>query len=159
MMRSVHVILFLSIFILLTGASSVRRKKMVTINSTFVRNKKVWGTYKLTKERGKLNRKKLNYHQVGDIIIGEKNFHMIRSAKVQGRSKIIVEKFPYKKKGQDTYILQIKRKSKKLINLYTNALLNASKRSLKHSKFRFKQLICKRGKRRKIHCTLKAQIL
>jgi len=72
-----------------------------TLKAQYSRNKKIWGTYKLKKEKLSIIRGKKKWFKnlssrVGDIIITNGHIIFIRETKQIGKTKIIVDKIPYK---------------------------------------------------------------
>jgi len=80
-----------------------------SLEAKYKRNKKIWGTFKLNQEkllikRGKRKWFKTPTQRVGDIIISDGNIIFVRETKEEGKTKIVVDKIPYTKKGKNTYI-------------------------------------------------------
>ena len=135
-----------------------------SLKAQYSRNKKIWGTYKLNQERLSIKRGKKKWFKkptsrVGDIIISNGHIVFIRETKELGKTKIVVDKIPYEKKGKYTYINKGPLDKEIMDRLYRPDLKSITPHhDLLEGTIQYNELECNRVKR-KITCTLQGDMI
>lgn len=134
------------------------------VEAVFKRNPKIWGTYKLSSEkitikRGKKTWRKKPPKRIGDMVISDGNLVFIRENKIQGQTKIVVDKIPYKKEGKKSYLANAEGHSDKLARLYEIDLKESiPHRDLLNGEIDYDKIRCKRQRKGQIICRLSGEL-
>jgi len=158
-LNGLSLLLFVGLLSLPANAS----KAVFNYKATFKRNKLIWGTYKMQKERLSLKRGKKSWNnfpegRIGDIILSKGNFILLRETKVNSKTKIIVDKIPYKKIGKNTYINRSPLKQDVMDRLFNSDIMaGVPHRDLKGGEIDYSGMRCKKT-RGALTCALKGEI-
>lgn len=94
----------------------------IKLQSTYLRNRKVWGTYKQIKESSNKSKDDLSIFQSGDAIISKDGLILIKSLDEQTKSQVLVTTLPYKKSSSRSYEVNIKGREKEIKEFYAQSL-------------------------------------
>ncbi len=138
-----------------------------SLKAQYVRNKKIWGTYKLSEEklsiiRGKKKWFKTPTSRVGDIIISNGHITFVRETKENGKTKIVVDKIPYKKKGKGIFVNREPLEKEVMDRLYRPDLKSITPHlDLIKGTIQYNELRCAKNKRNRklIDCTIQGEML
>jgi len=171
MIKNTHLALIHKYFMLLALAASLAPMNgHATINADFSlkaqysRNKKIWGTYKLNREklsivRGRKKWLKKPTSRVGDIIITNGHITFIRETKKDGKTKIVVDKIPYKLEGKGVFVNKGPLDKEIMDRLYRPDLKSVTPHlDLIQGTIEYKQIKCTK-KRGALDCVIEGQIL
>ncbi len=135
-----------------------------SLNAKYIRNKEIWGTYKLDQEklnitRGKKHWSKKPTSRVGDVIITDGNIVFIRETKEEGQTKIVVDKIPYKKIGKSKFVNKDPLDKEVMDRLYRPDLKAiVPHQDLLDGTIQYNELECIK-KKKNLSCALNGQLL
>jgi hypothetical protein len=149
---------------LMTSSPSWALNADFALTASYSRNKKIWGTYKLNQEKMSIKRGKKKWfkeptQRVGDIIISGGHIIFVRETLEEGKTKIVVDKIPYKKVGSYTYINRDPLDHEVMNRLYKPDIRAITPhRDLLDGEIHYDKLECKRN-RRNLKCTLNGNLI
>jgi len=131
------------------------------LTTSFQRNPKIWGTYKLNKEkifikRGKRKWRRKTKKRTGDIIISKGNLIFVREVRKNGKTKLVVEKFPYNKAKKKFIAKNI---DKNTISRLFEKDIKATipHKDLLEGEIKYKSIECNK-KKGSVYCSLKGKL-
>lgn len=132
-----------------------------------MRNKKIWGTYKLDQEnlsiiRGKKKWFKTPTTRVGDVIISNGHITFVRETREDGKTKIVVDKIPYKKEGKGVFVNRDPLDKDVMDRLYRPDLKSITPHlDLIQGTIQYNELRCAKDKRnqKRLNCTIQGEML
>lgn len=136
-----------------------------SLKAKYKRNKKIWGTYKLSDEKINIKRGKLKWHKnptdrIGDVIISGGNIIFVRETKVQNQTKVVVDKVPYKKKGKNKFVNKFPLTGDIMNKLYKNDLAAIiPHRDLLDGDIRYDKLTCTKTRRGALTCEIQGELV
>lgn len=150
------------IFLILLGQTIYAVPGHFTITSSYQRNPKIWGTYKLLREnivisRGKKKWNKRPPERFGDAILEGENIVLIRENKTSEATKVVVDKIPYTKKGKNSYNAESPSLNEEgaIERLFKEDLIDSiPHKDLLEGHIEYEEYKCKRNGK-SLNCTLK----
>ncbi|MCF8059800.1 MAG: hypothetical protein K9K67_10915 [Bacteriovoracaceae bacterium] len=153
----------MAITLLLISSNVGATNAQFEIKVNFVRNPKIWGTYKLANERVKISRgksvwKKAPPQRIGDVIISKDNLIFVRENKINNQTKMVVDKIPYTKNGKKTYNVLPEEHQDKLSRLFDEDLKKLiPHQDLLNAEIFYQSMNCKK-KRAHLMCTFSGEM-
>ncbi len=135
-----------------------------SLKAQYTRNKKIWGTYKLNQEKFSIVRGRKKWFKeptarVGDIIISDGHITFVRETKEDGKTKIVVDKIPYKKEGKGVFVNRDPLEKEVMDRLYRPDLKSITPHlDLIKGTIQYRQLKCTKV-RRTLNCVLEGEML
>lgn len=126
--------------------------------ATFQRNPKIWGTYKLEREKIRIKRGKLKWNKrpskrIGDVIISKGHLVFVRENKEAGETRIVVDKVPYKRSRNEFTAEKFDQEI--MVRLFEKDIkASIPHRDLLEGKIDYNKITCTK-ERGKLNCVLK----